>query len=115
MDVFLMLLLNIIVIFLGGSISLNNVVPVVALRDFCGLVLFAVGSGVVEFQILDAYASVRVNGTRDECVATDDCIFAHDGIAAENGGSSVNSNVVLNRRVALFAGKSLAASCRECA
>ena len=29
--------------------ALDNVVPVVALRDFSGLVLFAVGCGVVEF------------------------------------------------------------------
>ena len=94
---------------------LNNVVPIVALRDFCGLVLFAVGRGVVEFQILDAHAGVGVNGTRDECVAADNSVFAHDCIAAENGGSGVNGNVVLNRRVAFFAGKSLTASCRECA
>ena len=33
----------------GPFFCLNNVVPVVALRDFSGLVLFAIGRGVVEF------------------------------------------------------------------
>ena len=89
---------------------LNNIVPVVALRDFGGLVLFAVGRGVVEFQILDADAGVGVDGACDEGVSADDCVFTYDGIAAENGGSCVNGDIVQNCRVALFARKSLAAS-----